>query len=675
MTVTLSPLGGAASQFFSNAGVPLAGGKIYTYAAGTTTNKATYTSSSGGTAHTNPIVLDSAGRVPGGEIWLTAGQTYKFVLKTPTDVTIATWDNITGINDISIATNAEYVTYDPPFPGSVSLSVEDKLAQCVSIEDFGADPALPDNTIQIQAALDASLCVFIPEGTYVVSNLTLRSGQTLKGCGRSSVLSVKAGTTGTVVGVVGTDFNAGRLDNVKLQDFSIVGSSSAANGVRFENVFRGSAVNLYITGCNNGVKMERVELVDFTECQMLSNGAYGVNATRDSDAFLNSWVSFTNCIINGNVSGGVLLEDTASPVFVNTKVINNFDFGVQAQVKASKIGTVRCTYFQMTACDIDSNYNASIRLYNQANFSIANTWISGGRTVTQSSLNPSGQGIFVEDSSYGTLAGNIIFACGGVGIEIKGNSEYNSIVGGWVGGNGNSEGILINAGSHHTVSNVTVVPSGGSGFTQATGVKIDNTDDPATNGHLVVSNMVVGHTTNYNIDGGNQTKVSLNGFTDIETFNAGDSYSFKVDDVEYLNLTTGALRPGNDGLMSLGISTNKWNDVWASNGTIQTSDKNQKTNIVSEPLGLNFIKLLKPVQYQFIDGGGHAGKRQHHGLIAQDFKNILDSLGIDHAAYIENVSENGSVAYGMRYTELISSLIKSVQELSTEVDMLKAAKL
>jgi parallel beta-helix repeat protein len=672
MAVNLSPVGGAAAQFFDNNGNPLTGGKLFTYAAGTTTPAATYTSSSGNVAHTNPIILDSAGRVPSGEIWISNGVTYKFVIRDANDVLIGTYDNIPpGVS----GTSAD-VTYTPAGTGAVTTTVQAKLRQTVSVKDFGAvGNGIVDDTTTIQAALNASLCVELPEGTYVVSNLTLRSGQTLKGCGRSSVLSVKAGTTGTVVGVVGTDFNAGRLDNVKLQDFSIVGSSSAANGVRFENVSRGSAVNLYITGCNDGVKMERVELVDFTECQMLSNGAYGVNATRDSDAFLNSWVSFTNCIINGNVSGGVLLQDTASPVFVNTKVINNFDFGVQAQVKASKIGTVRCTYFQMTACDIDSNHNASIRLYNQANFSIANTWISGGRTVTQSSLNPAGQGIFVEDSSYGTLAGNIIFACGGVGIEIKGSSEYNSIVGGWVGGNGNSEGILINAGSHHTVSNVTVVPSGGSGFTQATGVKIDNTDDPATNGHLVVSNMVVGHTTNYNIDGGNQTKVSLNGFTDIETFNAGDSYSFKVDDVEYLNLTTGALRPGNDGLMSLGISTKKWNDVWASNGTIQTSDKNQKTNIVSEPLGLNFIKLLKPVQYQFIDGGGHAGKRQHHGLIAQDFKNILDSLGIDHAAYIENVSENESVAYGMRYTELISSLIKSVQELSTEIDMLKAAKL
>jgi hypothetical protein len=96
MAVFLSPVGGAAAQFFTNSGVVLSGGKLYTYAAGTTTPKVTYTSSSGSTAHTNPIILDSAGRVPGGEIWLLAPP-YKFVLYTSTDVLIATYDNISGI--------------------------------------------------------------------------------------------------------------------------------------------------------------------------------------------------------------------------------------------------------------------------------------------------------------------------------------------------------------------------------------------------------------------------------------------------------------------------------------------------------------------------------------------------------------------------------------------------
>jgi len=96
MAVFLSPIGGVGWQFFNNDGTVLSGGKLYTYAAGTTTPKAVYTTSAGNIAHTNPIILDSAGRVPTGEIWLLPS-TYKFSLFTSTNVLIATYDNISGV--------------------------------------------------------------------------------------------------------------------------------------------------------------------------------------------------------------------------------------------------------------------------------------------------------------------------------------------------------------------------------------------------------------------------------------------------------------------------------------------------------------------------------------------------------------------------------------------------
>jgi hypothetical protein len=97
-TVLLSPAAGVAAQFFTNTGSVLTGGKLYTYLAGTTTPATTYTTSVGNVAHPNPIVLDSAGRVPSsGEVWLANGTAYKFVLKDSSDVLIATYDNISGI--------------------------------------------------------------------------------------------------------------------------------------------------------------------------------------------------------------------------------------------------------------------------------------------------------------------------------------------------------------------------------------------------------------------------------------------------------------------------------------------------------------------------------------------------------------------------------------------------
>ena len=100
MAVRLSPLAGAGWQFFDNLGIPLAGGLLYTYTAGTTTPQATYTSAAGTIANTNPIVLDSAGRTV-NQTWLTTGGAYKLVLQTAAAVTIGTYDNISGINDLT----------------------------------------------------------------------------------------------------------------------------------------------------------------------------------------------------------------------------------------------------------------------------------------------------------------------------------------------------------------------------------------------------------------------------------------------------------------------------------------------------------------------------------------------------------------------------------------------
>jgi len=83
---------------FNQGGIPLAGGLLFTYAAGTNTKLATYTDSTGGTPNTNPIVLNANGEC---DLWLTDGQAYKLVLSPSTDTDPATnayWirDNVTN---------------------------------------------------------------------------------------------------------------------------------------------------------------------------------------------------------------------------------------------------------------------------------------------------------------------------------------------------------------------------------------------------------------------------------------------------------------------------------------------------------------------------------------------------------------------------------------------------
>ena len=200
MTVNLSLLGGAGWQFLDNNGSPLSGGLLYTYQAGTTTPQATYTSNTGVTAQTNPIVLDAAGRIAGGEIWLTQGQDYKFVLKTSAGATIGTYDNVPGVNDLTALNTFEVALAAPSGSslvgfiqsgtGAVATTVQTKLREFVSVKDFGAvGNGTTDDTAAIQKAITyiysfanssgtgTAPALYFPAGTYLMSS-TITMGNT-----------------------------------------------------------------------------------------------------------------------------------------------------------------------------------------------------------------------------------------------------------------------------------------------------------------------------------------------------------------------------------------------------------------------------------------------------------------------------------------------------------------
>jgi hypothetical protein len=82
------------SGLVDSSGEPLAGGKVHTYEAGTSTPKAVYTDASLTVAETNPVVLDSLGRA----LVFGAG-TYRFVVTDADNVIVATYDGLTFGND------------------------------------------------------------------------------------------------------------------------------------------------------------------------------------------------------------------------------------------------------------------------------------------------------------------------------------------------------------------------------------------------------------------------------------------------------------------------------------------------------------------------------------------------------------------------------------------------
>ena len=97
MTTTLTP--SPIMQFFDANGNPLVGGKLYTYAAGTTTPQATFTDYNGATANTNPVIFNSRGEAA---VWC-GNSRYYMELKDANDTLIWTADNVNGANGPTLA--------------------------------------------------------------------------------------------------------------------------------------------------------------------------------------------------------------------------------------------------------------------------------------------------------------------------------------------------------------------------------------------------------------------------------------------------------------------------------------------------------------------------------------------------------------------------------------------
>jgi hypothetical protein len=125
-------------------------------------------------------------------------------------------------------------------------------------------------------------------------------------------------------------------------------------------------------------------------------------------------------------------------------------------------------------------------------------------------------------------------------------------------------------------------------------------------------------------------------------------------------LNPASLRPSLDNELSLGAATLRWTIVYATNGTINTSDRNMKKNMLAIKYGLKEILMLNPVSYQWIDNIDNY--KTHLGFIAQEVETVIPEV----------ISKGEDGSYGMNYAELVPVLVKSIQELTDKVNALES---
>lgn len=132
-------------QFVNVAGEPLVNGKLYTYAAGTTTPQSTYTDSTGATANSNPVILDTRGEA---SIWL-GGSAYKFILTDSDD------NEIWSVDYISAPSTA----LSPVFTGNVTIDTSSG-GPALRITQTGSG-----NVLTVQDSADPDTTPFVIDST------------------------------------------------------------------------------------------------------------------------------------------------------------------------------------------------------------------------------------------------------------------------------------------------------------------------------------------------------------------------------------------------------------------------------------------------------------------------------------------------------------------------------
>ena len=176
----------------------------------------------------------------------------------------------------------------------------------------------------------------------------------------------------------------------------------------------------------------------------------------------------------------------------------------------------------------------------------------------------------------------------------------------------------------------------------------------------------------------------------------GSEYSAIFRDNANANiLMNGTLRPFSilpyvSATYNLGSATIEWSQIYLVNNPIVSSDQNYKTDIVDSNLGLDFVNALRPVSFKLAHTDGREGVRTHYGLIAQEVEAVLGADASDTAIWTKETIEAspevpadeylpGQPAVeehekqGLRYDELISPMIKAIQELTTRLTALESA--
>jgi len=432
-------------SFTNSSGDPLAGGKLYTYAAGTSTPKATYADSGAVTPNANPIVMDAR-----GEATIFWDGVYKVILKDSADSLIWSVDNISSTGDsvssstLAASGGSALFGFIQSGTGAGPRTGQAKMRETVSVTDFYAngssgamvDPTgVVDSTGGFNAALLAGKSVYVPAGTYLLASSVVmqQDGNALHGDGDKSILNYTG--SGTAVSL-NAKLNCA-VENLK------IASATAAVGIYcglIAHYFR--VYRVHLDGQSGGVPtgftsaaivIEKSYYGEISGCDIAYGifGIAGLNECNGNFILANSirqcktgiQITDTTSASNGNAITGNEIESSAAGSRYGIEILGSSSNAIANNRVELTAGTahifvnsgVAPAYFNNFFSNFCEGSIATIILGDGVGSNqVYSTQICGGRgafavTINQDCIytrldaSPSSYGGTITDNGYGTI--------------------------------------------------------------------------------------------------------------------------------------------------------------------------------------------------------------------------------------------------------------------------------
>ena len=396
---------------------------------------------------------------------------------------------------------------------------------------------------------------------------------------------------------------------------------------------------------------------------------------------------FQNATIRGSLNASDMTTGTLdasnvtiSNLTVDVGNVNNLNFSSLGATSSDIINTIANDAILTKITDGSINQaklgNISADKITAGTLDASNVTVSNlsGDVISGGTIN--GTTINAGTITTGTLNLSSLTVSGEIsGSRISGGTiDGSTLSGGFItGGSINvGNGLAADSGGMTAIGAVTIAPSSSS--------QIGNTTYALLAGVSVESSTFKNGNSRFHIPSSSDSLFLVR----------NNTTKFESQNIE--NTTHDDLRPETDNAFDLGSSLRRFDDVYATNGTINTSDITLKENIETTDLGLDFVNDLTPIEFTWKDGG----VRTHLGFSAQDIKEkLITHKGADQnmAVYTQGsyepyyerteedddgfstlieVEDHDKERFGLRTDELIPVLTKAIQELSAKNDELES---